>query len=147
MIVDDEAALLDVLEEYLREDGFGVMRATDGRTAVEIALRDRPDLVLLDLNLPVLSGLDAFREIRAQSDMPIIMVTARNAEVDRLVGLELGADSYITKPFSPREVVARGKAVLRRTAAATRPSPGREPHDVRRLGKILLDRTAHEVTR
>ena len=121
MIVDDEAALLDVLEEYLREDGFGVMRATDGRTAVEIALRDRPDLVLLDLNLPVLSGLDAFREIRAQSDMPIIMVTARNAEVDRLVGLELGADSYITKPFSPREVVARGKAVLRRTAAA----PGR----------------------
>lgn len=109
LVVDDEAALLDVLDAYLRDEGFVVLRAADGRAAVDIALAERPDLVLLDLNLPVLSGLEAFREIRAHLDVPVIMLTARGAEVDRVVGLELGADDYVSKPYSPREVVARVK--------------------------------------
>jgi len=148
LIVDDEPALLDVLEAYLKDDGFLVLRAGDGRTAVDLALAERPDLLLLDLNLPKLSGLDAFREIRAQLDVPVIMLTARGSEVDRVVGLELGADDYVSKPYSPREVVARVKSVLRRRAPAPLSSaPGRPQHDVLRLGDITIDRTAHEVVR
>jgi DNA-binding response OmpR family regulator len=146
LIVDDEPDLLDVLEAYLKDDGFAVVRATDGRAAVEAAFRERPDLLLLDLNLPTISGLEAFREIRAQSNVPVIMLTSRGQEVDRVVGLELGADDYIGKPYSPREVVARVKAVLRRSSPAP-VSGGQEPHEVRRLGEIAIDRTAHEVTR
>lgn len=148
LVVDDEAALLDVLDAYLRDEGFVVLRAADGRAAVDIALAERPDLVLLDLNLPVLSGLEAFREIRAHLDVPVIMLTARGAEVDRVVGLELGADDYVSKPYSPREVVARVKTVLRRVAAA--PDTGsarRAAHDIRRVGDITIDLTGHEVTR
>ena len=147
LVVDDEVGLVDVMEAYLHDEGFGVLRATDGRTAVDIALRERPDLVLLDLNLPELSGLEAFREIRAQSNIPVIMLTSRGAEVDRVVGLELGSDDYIAKPYSPREVVARVKAVLRRSAAAVEPGAGPDPHEVLRHGDIVLDRTAHEVAR
>jgi two-component system, OmpR family, alkaline phosphatase synthesis response regulator PhoP len=147
LVVDDEVALLDVMETYLHDDGFNVLRASDGRAAVDIALRERPDLVLLDLNLPTLSGLEAFREMRAQLSVPVIMLTSRGAEVDRVVGLELGADDYIPKPYSPREVVARVKAVLRRSAAAVPAAPSGPQHDVCRVGDLLLDRTAHEVTR
>jgi DNA-binding response OmpR family regulator len=149
LVVDDEVTLLDVLDAYLRDEGFVVLRAADGQAAVDIALSERPDLVLLDLNLPVLSGLEAFREIRAQLDVPVIMLTARGAEVDRVVGLELGADDYISKPYSPREVVARVKAVLRRFSAAadTGSAPRRTPHDMRRVGEITIDLTAHEVER
>ena len=149
LAVDDEPALLDVLEAYLRDEGFEVLRALDGRAAVDIALAERPDLVLLDLNLPVLSGLDAFREIRAQLDVPVIMLTARGAEVDRVVGLELGADDYVSKPYSPREVVARVKTVLRRFAATAEPGavPRRAARDVRRVGEITIDLTGHEVLR
>lgn len=147
LVVDDEVGLLDVMETYLHDDGFDVLRAGDGREAVEIALRERPDLVLLDLNLPTLSGLEAFREIRAELTVPVIMLTSRGAEVDRVVGLELGADDYIPKPYSPREVVARVKAVLRRSAVAAPAAPGHGAHDVCRVGDLVLDRTAHEVVR
>jgi DNA-binding response OmpR family regulator len=149
LVVDDEAVLLDVLDAYLRDEGFAVLRASDGRTAVNIALAERPDLVLLDLNLPLLSGLEAFREIRAQLDVPVIMLTARGAEVDRVVGLELGADDYVSKPYSPREVVARVKTVLRRFTAApgAGSAPRRTSHDTRRVGEITIDLTAHEVAR
>jgi two-component system alkaline phosphatase synthesis response regulator PhoP len=147
LVVDDEVGLLDVLETYLHDDGFDVLRTGDGREAVEIALRDRPDLILLDLNLPTLSGLDAFRAIRAELTVPVIMITSRGAEVDRVVGLELGADDYIPKPYSPREVVARVKAVLRRTAAVAPTAAGHAPHDTCCVGDLVLDRTAHEVTR
>lgn len=149
LVVDDEVALLDVLDAYLRDEGFVVLRAADGRTAVDIALAERPDLVLLDLNLPVLSGLEAFREIRAQLDVPVIMLTARGAEVDRVVGLELGADDYVSKPYSPREVVARVKTVLRRFTAGPDAGggPRRSAHDVRRVGDITIDLTGHEVLR
>jgi DNA-binding response OmpR family regulator len=149
LVVDDEPALVDVLEAYLRDDGFTVLRASDGREAVDIALAQEPDLVLLDLNLPKLSGLEAFREIRAQLDVPVIMLTARGAEVDRVVGLELGADDYVSKPYSPREVVARVKTVLRRhRLSADAAGPARRPqHDTRRIGELSIDLTGHEVAR
>jgi DNA-binding response OmpR family regulator len=147
LIVDDEPALLDVLEAYLEDDGFEVVRAGDGRAAVDLAFSEQPDLLLLDLNLPKLSGLDAFREIRARSDVPVIMLTARGSEVDRVVGLELGADDYVSKPYSPREVVARVKSVLRRRIPASAGTAGRPQHEVLRIGDISIDRTAHEVAR
>jgi DNA-binding response OmpR family regulator len=147
LIVDDEPALLDVLEAYLRDDGFAVVRAGDGRAAVDAAIAEQPDLILLDLNLPKLSGLEAFREIRRQSDVPVIMLTARGSEVDRVVGLELGADDYVSKPYSPREVVARVKSVLRRRAPAVGGPAGRQQHEVLRIGDITIDRTAHDVVR
>jgi DNA-binding response OmpR family regulator len=137
-----------VLAAYLRDEGFAVLQAGDGRTAVELALSRRPDLILLDLNLPQLSGLNAFHEIRAAYDIPIIMVTARSAEVDRVVGLELGADDYVSKPYSPREVVARVKTILRRRGNRSQPDAvNPPPHDVRRVADLAVDRTAHEVTR
>ncbi len=150
LVVDDEPALVEVLEAYLRDEGFAVLSAGDGRSAVEIALAERPDLVLLDLNLPRLSGLDAFREIRAQFDVPVIMLTARSGEIDRVVGLELGADDYVSKPYSPREVVARVKTILRRRVAApANPETAvrKEQHDLRSVGDLTVDRSAHEVTR
>jgi DNA-binding response OmpR family regulator len=147
LVVDDEVALADVLETYLTNEGFGVIRAADGWAAVDRALAERPDLVLLDLNLPKLPGLEAFREIRARFDIPVIMVTGRGAEVDRVVGLELGADDYVTKPYSPREVVARVKSVLRRQRAAVPGTAARPAHEVVRIGDLTIDRTAHDVTR
>jgi len=116
LIVDDEPQIVDVLERYLTDDGFDVVRAHDGGTAVATAESEKPDLLILDLKLPVMSGLDVFKLIRSTSSLPTIMLTSRVDEVDRIVGLELGADDYITKPFSPREVVARVHAVLRRVA-------------------------------
>ncbi len=145
LVVDDEAALVEILRTYLHDEGFRVLTAADGHNAISLALEARPDLILLDLNLPRVSGVEAFRAIRAASDVPIIMVTSRVHESDRIVGLELGADDYITKPFSPREVVARVKAVLRRTKPAGAELGGR--HDVLRIGSIEIDRSAHEVRR
>jgi DNA-binding response OmpR family regulator len=145
LIVDDEPALLDALEPYLVDEAFTVLRAGDGRTAIDLALAHQPDLILLDLNLPKVSGLEAFREIRAQLDVPIIMLTARGDEVDRVVGLELGADDYVTKPYSPREVVARVKTVLRRRRPVT--VPGRTVPELRRAGDLSINLTGHSVSR
>lgn len=115
LIVEDEKKLVTILKAYLEQAGFGVATASDGQQALTVFRHEKPALVLLDLNLPVLDGLDVCRALRKESAAPIIMVTARVEETDRLVGLELGADDYISKPFSPREVVARVRAVLRRT--------------------------------
>lgn len=115
LVVDDEQAVLDLLAYNLRKAHFHVLTAVNGSQALELAARTAPDLILLDLMLPEVDGLDVCREIRRVSKVPIIMVTARGEEVDRVVGLELGADDYICKPFSVREVMARVKAVLRRT--------------------------------
>lgn len=145
LIVDDEPALIEILRAYLDDEGFAVIEAGDGQTGLDMALQNHPDIVLLDLNLPRLSGIEVFRRIRAASNVPVIMVTSRIAEVDRVVGLELGADDYISKPFSPREVVARVKAVLRRTHASE--SPAQAGNDVTHIGPIEIDRTAHEVHR
>ena len=118
LVVDDEPMVREVLERYLELDGFEVSTADDGEAAIAAFLERRPDLVLLDLMLPRIDGLDVFRLMRAESTTPVIMLTARGEEADRVVGLELGADDYVTKPFSPREVTARVRAVLRRTERA-----------------------------
>jgi DNA-binding response OmpR family regulator len=141
LLVDDESTLLDVLERYLKDEGFHVLRAGDGPTAVETFSKERPDLVVLDINLPGFPGTEVLRRMRAERDVPVIMLTARVAEVDRVVGLELGADDYVGKPFSPREVVARVKSVLRRIE---RPDPATTSSE-RRVGRIVIDTMAHEV--
>jgi len=115
LIVEDEKKLVAILKGYLEQAGFAVATAFDGQHALTAFRHEKPALVLLDLNLPVLDGLDVCRALRKESNVPVIMVTARAEEADRLIGLELGADDYIVKPFSPREVVARVRAVLRRT--------------------------------
>lgn len=115
LVVDDELKIARLVRDYLTEAGFDVVMAGTGPAAVAAARSDRPDLVILDLGLPGMDGYDVTRSIRGQSATPIIMLTARSEETDRIVGLELGADDYVVKPFSPRELVARVKAVLRRT--------------------------------
>ena len=119
LVVDDEPMVRDVLVRYLSLDGFEVSEAADGRSALERITENAPDLVVLDLMLPEIDGYEVLRRLRASSPTPVIMLTARGEETDRIVGLELGADDYITKPFSPREVVARVRAVLRRTNETT----------------------------
>ena len=117
LVVDDQPEIVRILRDYLERAGFSVLTAADGAAAMVSARRDKPDLVVLDLGLPSLDGLDVARALRREGEMPIIMLTARTEEADRVAGLELGADDYVTKPFSPREVVARVRAVLRRTEA------------------------------
>src|SRR3972149_4270872 len=112
LLVDDEAQIVETLRLYLERDGFRVVPAHDGRTALELFEREKPDLIVLDLMLPHVSGLDVCRTIRRSSQVPIVMLTARSEEVDKLIGLELGADDHVTKPFSPREVAARGRGGL-----------------------------------
>jgi DNA-binding response OmpR family regulator len=115
LIVDDEQRIIDLARMYIEQEGFRVESATDGRYALEKILADEPALVVLDLMLPGMGGLEICRRVRAQSDVPIIMLTALSDDVDKIVGLELGADDYLTKPFNPRELVARVKAILRRS--------------------------------
>jgi two-component system, OmpR family, alkaline phosphatase synthesis response regulator PhoP len=133
LVVDDEPRIVELARDYLEHAGFRVITAADGPTALASARRDRPDLVVLDLGLPGLDGLDVTRELRRDGSTPIVMVTARDDELDKLLGLELGADDYLTKPFSPRELVARIKAVLRRT---DRPV---DASDLIRVGELTLD--------
>lgn len=123
LIVEDEVRLADILHDYFTSEGFAATVLTEGSTAVDQILTLRPDLVVLDILLPGKDGLTICREVRARSDVPIIMATARVEEIDRLLGLDLGADDYVCKPYSPREVVARARAILRRTGAdgATEP--------------------------
>jgi DNA-binding response OmpR family regulator len=118
LVVDDEPKILEVVRDYLNDAGFSVTTAADGRSALDLARAVAPDLVVLDLGLPGMDGLDVARELRRRSVVPIIMLTARSDELDRVLGLELGADDYLVKPFSPRELVARVRAVLRRADQA-----------------------------
>ncbi|MFQ5614957.1 MAG: response regulator [Anaerolineales bacterium] len=115
LVVDDEPEIVKLVRAYLERAGFAVVTAAEGQEAMAVFRRERPNLVILDLNLPGMDGLDVCRALRRASDVPIIMLTARIEETDRLIGLELGADDYVVKPFSPREIVARTRAVLRRT--------------------------------
>lgn len=114
LLVDDEQHIIDLAQMYLEQDGYDTTSANDGATALDQILNDEPALVVLDLMLPEIDGWEVCRRARAQSDVPIIMLTARNDDVDKIVGLELGADDYLTKPFNPRELVARVRAILRR---------------------------------
>ncbi len=133
LVVDDEAKIVQLARDYLERAGFAVVSAADGRTALASARAAKPDLVVLDLGLPQLDGLDVTRLLRQESNVPIVMLTARGEESDKLVGLELGADDYVTKPFSPKELVARVRAVLRRSERSDAPS------DVIRAGDVTLD--------
>jgi DNA-binding response OmpR family regulator len=117
LVVDDEPKILQLVGDYLESAGYSALKARDGKTALGLARTEKPDLIILDLGLPEMDGLDVTREIRKQSNAPIIMLTARSEESDKLVGLELGADDYITKPFSPKELVARVKVLFRRMEA------------------------------
>ena len=141
LIVDDEAIVRDVLTRFLEREGFQVEAAADGEAALELAARSRPDIVVLDLMLPKVDGLEVFRRLREAWDVPVVMLTAKSEEVDRLVGLELGADDYVSKPFSPREVVARIRAVLRRGDRAARDGGPLV------MGRLQIDRDRREVRR
>jgi two-component system alkaline phosphatase synthesis response regulator PhoP len=139
LIIEDEPELVKVLQDYLENAGFSVESAYRGDTGLSLWEHKHPDLVLLDLNLPGMDGLDVAREIRRSGDTPIIMLTARVEEMDQLIGLELGADDYITKPFSPRVVVSKVRAVLRRVGTVT------IPRKVIRVADLTIDLDAHEV--
>jgi DNA-binding response OmpR family regulator len=120
LVVDDERNIVELLRLYLEKDGFSVLSAADGAAALELHLRHDPDLVILDLMLPKVDGFEVCREIRRRGETPILMLTARSDDVDSIVGLELGADDYVTKPFNPRALVARVKAILRRSGPGAR---------------------------
>ena len=140
LIIEDEPELVKVLRSYLEQAGFNVLTAYRGDSGLSTWEHKRPDLVILDLNLPGMDGFDLAREIRRKGDTPLIMVTARVEETDRLIGLELGADDYIPKPFSPREVVARVRAVLRRATAAPM------TQSILRVGDLEIDLDSHIVS-
>jgi DNA-binding response OmpR family regulator len=139
LVVDDEPIVRDVVVRYLEEEGYRTLQAGDGETARDLLERETPNLVVLDLMLPGTDGLALCRWIRARSDLPVIMVTALGDEADRLTGLELGADDYVTKPFSPRELVARVKAVLRRATAEP------ETPQLIEVGELVIDSARREV--
>ena len=139
LVVEDEKALLKVLRYNLEKEGYKVSEASDGKAALASARRLRPDLVLLDVMLPGLDGFEVCKALRKESEVPILFLTARKEELDRVLGLELGADDYVTKPFSVRELLARVKAVLKR---AGRPAP---PGDARRFGTLSVDFERYEV--
>jgi two-component system response regulator RegX3 len=141
LVVEDEDSFSEAIAFMLRKEGFEVAIATDGNAALVEFHQNGADIVLLDLMLPGLSGTEVCREIRKTSKVPVIMVTAKDSEIDKVVGLELGADDYVTKPFSSRELIARIKAVLRRTSEATEDSS-----DVIELGRIRIDVERHSVS-
>lgn len=143
LVVDDEPTIREVVELYLRREGFDVVVAPDGPSAIAAIGRRRPDLVVLDLMLPGLGGLEVLRQIRADGSLPVILLTARGEEADRVVGLELGADDYVTKPFSNRELVARVKAVLRRSQP---PTTAPAAPAALAVGGLRLDAAARSVT-
>lgn len=140
LVADDDQRLADLLRRYLENAGYAVIVAHDGRKALELARGRQPDLILLDLMMPELDGWDVCRILRAESDIAIIMITARATENDTLLGLDLGADDYIVKPFSPKEVVARVRTVLRRGSALTAAEP-----ELWMVGKLSVDARRHEA--
>jgi DNA-binding response OmpR family regulator len=150
LVVEDDATVAEVVLSYLERAGFDVQSAADGPAGLAAARRDAPDLVVLDVMLPGLDGIEVCRRMRAASDVPVIMLTALGGEVDRVLGLEVGADDYLTKPFSPRELVLRVRAVLRRAGQGSGPAPdgpadggrGVVLHD----GDLEVDVTAHRAT-
>ncbi|WP_295853262.1 response regulator [uncultured Xylophilus sp.] len=142
LVVEDEPAIADILVAYLHRDGLRSCRAADGTAALRVFREQRPDLVLLDIHLPGMDGVDVLKNIRADNDTPVIMVTALADDVDKLLALRLGADDYVVKPYSPPEVVARVRAVLRRTGAAAARAPAAA---VLRVGRLEIDQDAHMV--
>ncbi len=144
LIVDDEKPIVDILKFNLEKDGYKTMEAYDGKTGLELALSSNPDLILLDVMLPEMDGFSVCREIRAKSQVPIILLTAREEEVDKVLGLELGADDYITKPYSVRELSARIKANLRRTSNE---GASLQSGSVIKFGRLSIDTERFEVVK
>jgi two-component system alkaline phosphatase synthesis response regulator PhoP len=142
LVVDDEPQIVKVLKAYLEKAGFQVLTAADGKLALITFQREKPDFVILDLNLPGLDGLDVCKAIRRDSNVPILMLTARVEEADKLIGLELGADDYVIKPFSPREVVARVRTIFRRAGG----DPAQSETAPIQVGEIEIDPQQHSVT-
>jgi two-component system, OmpR family, response regulator len=141
LVVDDEKRIVEIVKAYLEKDGFQVTGAYDGQAALQVARKEKPDLVILDLMLPEVNGWDVCRTLRKESDVPVIMLTARDDVTDKIVGLELGADDYVTKPFDPKELVARVKAVLRRKESQGVASL------VLNIGSLRIDRDKRTVSR
>lgn len=141
LVVDDELKIVSTVRAYLEREGYETIEANDGQKALDAFQREKPDLIILDLMLPEVDGLEVCRQIRRSSDVPIIMLTARQEDTDKLIGLELGADDYVAKPFSPREIVARVKAVLRRTRPASVAAQTRIV-----LGDLVIDEERFEAT-
>ncbi len=143
VVVEDDPNISDLLDMYLRDAGFRVLQAPTGGRGLELIEQHRPSIVLLDIGLPDIDGFEVCRRIRARSSVPVLFLTARDGEIDRILGLELGADDYVTKPFSPREIVARVKAILRRGQPDTR-----DDHDVVHVGdEYVVDITRREARR
>ncbi len=145
LVVEDETTLRETLADALEAEGFRVLQAADGRAALSQFRADHPDLILLDLMLPELSGIEVCRIIRAESGVPIVMLTAKDSELDKVVGLELGADDYVTKPFSLRELSARIRALFRRSEQVAAPGPGGQ--SVIDLGRVQVDLAGHRLLR
>lgn len=139
LVVDDEKRLVTLVEAYLHQEGYGVITASNGQEALHLARQEKPDLILLDIMMPEMDGFEFIQAHRREADTPIILLTARVEEEDHVIGLELGADDYVTKPFRPRELVARVRAVLRRTGKSLTPA------EVLRVGEVSLDREGHLV--
>ena len=155
LIIEDEANIVQLIRLYLEQAGFTVLAASDGAAGLELHAREHPDLVILDLMLPALDGMEVCRRIRAWASTPILMLTARHGEEDRIAGLEMGADDYLVKPFSPREVVSRVKAILRRsspssTSSSIHETPGtsaadKTENEVRRFGGLTINIPARSI--
>lgn len=140
LVVDDDKKIVDLVALYLKRDGYSVLAAYDGQEALDVARRKQPDLIVLDLLLPELDGTDVCRLLRSESRVPVIMLTARSTDDDKLLGLDIGADDYVTKPFNPRELVARVRAVLRRM------TPEGDPAEDLQFGDLIISFVRHEVS-
>ena len=141
LVVDDEKRIVDILKAYLEKEGYAAIAAYDGRLALDLARSQSPDLIILDLMLPEVSGWDVCRELRRESDIPIIMLTARDDITEKIVGLEIGADDYVSKPFDPKEIVSRVRAVLRRSEGKVHPKA------TLKVGDIIIDTDKRLVRR
>lgn len=140
LVVDDEKKIVEIIQAYLEREGYQVISAADGKTALSSAHSQRPDLIVLDLMLPEISGWDVCRMIRKESDVPVIMLTARDEVTDKIIGLEMGADDYVTKPFDPKELVSRVRAVLRRAEAKSL-----QPPNIIRIADLFIDIDKRQV--
>jgi DNA-binding response OmpR family regulator len=147
LVVEDDETVAEVVIAYLRRAGYEVEHATDGQAALDAVARARPDLVILDLMLPGIDGIEVCRRLRAGGQLPVIMLTALGSENDRVLGLEVGADDYVTKPFSPRELTLRVRSVLRRSEAPAEPRPAAGGATVLEAGSLRVDVTGHRATR
>ena len=141
LVVDDEKKIVEIIKAYLERESYQVIIAFDGKTALDLALKQHPDLIILDLMLPEMSGWDVCRSVRRESEVPIIMLTARDEVTDKIIGLEMGADDYLTKPFDPKELVSRVRAVLRRTES--KPTP----EDILRIADLAINIGKRQVQR